>query len=371
VVVRYRASGSIEGVEPVVLDTAYPSSQPFINHLTTSCAGGGGTGPVAGRTVNELYTCAAALTGEKLTVGASDVQGSSFGQEGPAGTRREAIDTSSIDSQAVVVLPFKLVLSSNVRLQTTGFPRVPNLQKTQVEALFANSVPTWDLIRVNGFPLVAVDSADSPLPDQTVFLCHRTAGSGTKAALDQIVMTLREENVFDAATSGGTITNAQFNLSSSDMRACVNATTNPGRGAIGYLDGDSAVAGAYNVRYQGYFNSDFNNPACASPCTAASNPTFPGLDLRTPVITGLYDYWTYLRFNRRPENIPAGLITPGGTLGTCPAANSVACAVANELVALAQSVATLNQLPAAQKNNYVALSEMRAFKSADAGPIGF
>ena len=278
-IIRYSATGSSDGVNKLLQPPANAvSNMAFLNHATCPTHNPG------------LNPCpAGALVQAPVHMGASDVQGSSFGQTGPIGTTVLPLPDGGLNSQAGAVTPFTVFLGRGVvRLNAAGTAPagpVQNLSRLEIEQLFARGVTDW---RSLGFGTVT-DAAPGTLEATSpIVACFRSAGSGTKAAFDQTVMINANEAVLPGAQ-------AVFSPSSSGGVTCLANN----RRSIGYMDADQVTnflpggphnGLAYAVRVDGGLAND-------------SSLTDPKRDLKC----GKYAYWTTQRLNRRNTPIGGGV----------------------------------------------------------------
>lgn len=191
---------------------------------------------------------------QPMDFGFSDVRFTSFGQTSPLGTE-PADPAPNVTENNLMILPFNIVVQNNVRrLDAAGNDLGPiqNLTQTEIEQIFSRQARSW---RELGYGVtVSVTPPVTPGQpigtDNTIRLCHREFGSGSKATFDQVLM--KEE----ATESSDVTPTVQFYFaSSSGVRDCLQnipeTGTNPDTGdglpgKIGYIDAfESSGSPAY------------------------------------------------------------------------------------------------------------------------------
>ena len=196
----------------------------------------------------------------ELNLGASDVLFSSFGQVSP-GASEPVPPAGSLVTDIAMVLPFNVVLAKNLVKLSDSSP-VTDMQRKDIESLFAGVTTDWRELGI-GFTVNGNGTGGLDAPPYPVRLCMRSAGSGSKAAFDKIIMKEGSE-----VTIGNP--NWVYNSSSSNMRGCLNSTTAATRGRIGYIDANEAqdspayfgtvvpsqVTNGYPVKIDGYIAID-------------------------------------------------------------------------------------------------------------------
>lgn len=246
-VIRYSSKASYDGIYACKGEIP-PSGQP-------SCAS-------TGARYREMITSLTdtSLSCQEVTIGASDVDGSCFGQnsEGNAlghlggsyiSRSIPKIDTSSMDAHKSVVVPFGFFKN------TEALPDLENLTQPMAGIIFSGTISSWgDFdgdIDASGNCLDedGVNGCDrDDYPDKWVVACLRHAGSGTHATLADLLRcgySLVEQQTDPVIW---------FNDGSSDMMRCI--AQNGGMdttcfGAIGYADCDQVTSGTTLIKYQG------------------------------------------------------------------------------------------------------------------------
>jgi ABC-type phosphate transport system substrate-binding protein len=144
-----------------------------------------------------------------------------------------------------MVLPFSIVVQNNVRrLDSAGTDLGPiqNLTQTEIEQIFTRSARDW---RELGYgvttaanpPATPGQALSATAAGNTIRLCMREFGSGSKATFDQVLMK-EEANEWNALTSNV----AFYYASSSGVRDCLNDVNGTGfYGKIGYIDSFEAT----------------------------------------------------------------------------------------------------------------------------------
>jgi hypothetical protein len=215
-------------------------------------------------------TKCSAKTCSDITLGTSDVEGSSFVQKSHGNKFGHVSianglndwqdieltpeDTTGLKQYKPTIVPFAFFANNNLPLT--------NLTRPQAVNLFGGNISRWgQFVEFNG---------DATMHNKGVQLCFRHAGSGTHATLDKAVMRGDLELVADQLNLdfAGEFAEAFFYTSSSStktneagMKECIQ--TNAGRGmssdfiAIGYLDADDTVGSDYKrLSYQGVVPSN-------------------------------------------------------------------------------------------------------------------
>ena len=336
VIIRYSATGSSDGVNKLLQPPSNAASNMlYLDHtLTAGC-----TGPVLvtrpsdGKQYNSTTGCNNGNTiSLPVHMGASDVQGSSFGQTGPLGTSVLPLNDSGLNSQAGAIVPFTIYAGKGVvKLNAAGTGpggQIDGLSRLQIEQIFARSVTDWKRL---GFGTVTDASPGTLEATSPITLCLRNAGSGTKAAFDQTLML----NATETSIASPTVI---FSPSTSGVLACLAAN----RRSIGYMDSDSVVS---------------FNPGGANAGLAYTVPVDGGLahdpsltDRKRDLKCGKYAYWTALRLNQRTTPI-------GGGTDTLMAA----------FIANVQTAAAIAQLPTGEY--WASAEEMVVTKNSDKGPL--
>jgi hypothetical protein len=342
VIFRYSATQSADGINKVLQPAINPlSNMLFLNHTQTAgCTGPGlGTRASDGKQYNNTTGCSNGNTiSAPVHIGVSDVQGTTFHQTGPCTPGIPSVcsvtplNDSGLNSQIGAIVPFAIYVGKGVvKLNAAGnAPAGPinGLSRLQIEQIFARSVTDWTRL---GFATVT-DAAPGTLEATSpITLCLRNAGSGTKAAFDEILMINSTEPSIASAT-------VIFSPSTSGVLACLAAN----RRSIGYMAADQVVSfnsggayagSAYVVRVDGGL---------------ANDPSLP--DRKRDLKCGNYAFWTALRLNQRTT--PIG----GGT-----------DALLFAFISNAQAAATIAQIPTGEF--WASDEEMVVSKNADRGPL--
>lgn len=209
---------------------------------------------------------------KEVTIGASDVAGSTFGQSskgkiqgcnqpGSEITRSiPSIDTSSLSTYyRPIVVPFGFFANNAL----TG---VDNITRLQALMLFSGKALTWDQF-------------GDTYPEKDAVICLRHAGSGTHATLAAAVMRSDYPIATEQDCVDATHNYISFNDGSSDMMKCIN--TNIGNStsdaaAIGYADAD-ALSGSGAGTYPNVKPLNYEGAA----------PT------RSNIQNGVYSFWSH------------------------------------------------------------------------------
>lgn len=358
IIIRYSASGSSDGVKKLQQPEANAlSNMPYLDHtVLTGCTGPTlVTRPSDGKQFNEYTGCTAGPVQLPVNIGWSDVGGSSFGQTGPITTVVKPLDDSALISTQVAIVPFSFLVGNGVQKVSGGTVqgKVTNLSHYQVEALLSRQVTDWRQlglgtapINADGSPAAVGTPADATSP---VTLCLRTAGSGTKAALDQTVMVTANEINSGSTNLTSAADGVYFGTSNQDVRDCIIGNVTAGRPAhpkaFGYMEADQAfdaanptvgVSKAYEVKMDGF---------------KAYDPTLA--DPKENLKCGKWKYWVGERMNTRNPS----------------SSDPATAALISATIAMASDPATIGILPAG--TFWTAPSQMNVQKNADKGPVNF
>jgi len=279
IVVRYQSTGSSDGIDkpnafPTVNNdgvTPNPVARQVyvlepVNPQQPPCGASTTETDALGRTRQFFPSCtvfspnpntnpAGALV---VNMGVADVAATSFGQTS-VGWANNVIqgqivvgprNDSNITTTRPVIVPFAILVGSAVKLINTAtgavltstdnpMGRVRNLSRSQVEALYSRGITRWT--QLNGIGADTDNDGDVDTNDnQTIVICARRAGSGTKAAFDQAVMKDANEH-----TGGSPNNSGSFNLTlgtpasptagpttlsgiaNGDVRDCLQGNANP------------------------------------------------------------------------------------------------------------------------------------------------
>jgi hypothetical protein len=412
IVVRYQSTSSSDGIDKV---NAFPTvnndgvtpnptaRQVFVLENPASCGTPTTELDALGRTRTFYPSCtqfspnpgtnpAGALV---VNLGVSDVAASSFGQtsagwnggvlQGPivVGPRADG----NITTSRPVVVPFSIVLGSAVKVinPATGsvIGPVRNLTQLQIEALFSRNVTRWTQLNGIGADTNG-DGSVTASDNQTVIICARRAGSGTKAAFDQTLMKdASEHSGLSPANSAsfnltlGTPTSPSAGpttlsgISNSDVRDCIQGNPNPTvpsndqfrfegprpahPTAIAYMEAEQAAtvnpSAGYVVAVDG--GKALRNDSFNSHVPPAEEAAYAGNE-KENVRCGKFQYWVFEAFNTR--NVPAAPL----------AEQTLISAFLNQ----AQSPNIINNLPNVGRY-WVSPLEMHVTKNADKGPVNW
>jgi hypothetical protein len=293
VIMRYSAGTSYnDGINKLLQLASNPASNmQFLDHtVTAGCTGPSVvTRPSDGKQYNWIYDCSIFNTiNLPVHIGASDVQGASFHQSGPLGTTVSPADDSSLNSVVAAIVPFSIFVGKGVVKDVAGAPGGPiaGLSRLEVERIFSKQVTDW---RQLGYGTVT-DAAPGTLEATSpITLCLRSAGSGTKAAFDEIVMINATETLVANATS-------VFSSSSSGAVTCVAGN----RRSIGYMNSDEIVNFGPLTAYTGLGYTIRLDGGLAYDAALVGNEK---RDLKC----GKYAYWTGWRLNRRTTSEGAAI----------------------------------------------------------------
>jgi ABC-type phosphate transport system substrate-binding protein len=412
IVVRYQSTGSSDGIDkpnafPTVNNdgvTANPAArQVFVLENAASCGAPTTELDALNRTRTFYPSCtqfspnptsnpAGALV---VNMGVADVAASSFGQtsagwnggvlQGPivVGPRADG----NITPSRPVVVPFSIVLGSAVKTINPGTGSVVgpvrNLTQLQVESLLSRNVTRWS--QLNG--LGADTNGDGIVngsDNQTIIICARRAGSGTKAALDQTIMKDANEHTGQSPTNSGsfnltlgTPTTASTGpttlsgIANNDVRDCIQGNASPTipsndpfpfagarpahPTAVAYMEAEQAAtvnpAAGYVVAVDG--GKALRNDSFNGHVPPAEEAIYVGNE-KENLRCGKYQYWVFESFNTR--NVPP--------------ASAAEQQLINAFLAQAQSSTIINNLPNVGRY-WVSPADMHVTKTQDKGPVNW
>lgn len=417
IIVRYQSTGSFDGIDKV---NAFPTinndgvtpnpvaRQVYVLENPNACGAPIPEVDALGRSKVYYPSCTQFSPNPNtnpagafvVNLGVSDVAPSSYGQTS-AGWNNGQLQgpivigprpAGNITSVRPVITPFSIVLGSAVKLinpqtgavltsPTNPQGRVRNLTQLQVEAIFSRAVTRWTQLGGIGADTDGngvVDASDN----QTIILCTRRAGSGTKAAFDQTLMKDASEHTGQLPANSGSFnltlgTPAAPNLgpttlsgiSNNDVRDCIQGNPNPTipsndpfpfpgarpahPTAAAYMEAEQAAtvnpAAGYVVAVDGgkaRRYDDFNGQELIP-----EEQIYVGNE-KENTRCGKLQYWTAQSVNRR--NVPA------------PSANENILITA--FVTQSQNPQLVNNLPNTGRY-WVSPLDMHVFKNADPGPV--
>jgi ABC-type phosphate transport system substrate-binding protein len=358
IIIRYSATGSSDGIIRVQQPEANSiSNMNFLDHtVLTGCTGPTPkVRPSDSKQYDEYTGCTGGPVQLPVNLGWSDVAGSSYGQTGPLTTTVKPLDDSALLGTQVAIVPFSFVVGNGVQKVSGGAVqgKVTNLSHYQVEALLSRQVTDWRQLGLGTAPIQADGSpasigtpADATSP---VTLCLRTAGSGTKAALDQTVMVIANETIAGSSDLTNAANGVYFGQSNQDVRDCIIGNPGASRPAhpngFGYMEADQAFAAAnpavgvsraYEVRMDGF---------------KAYDPTLA--DPKENLKCGKWKYWVGERtYTRNPSSSDPNV-----------------AALISAIISTSADPATISILPSG--TFWTAPGQMNVQKNADKGPVNF
>lgn len=381
VIIRYQSTGSSDGIDKIRNNPGTPGAQQvYVLENPANCGAPFTQVDAAGHTRQFYPNCTQFSPNpgqpgaEDVTLGVSDVDGSSFGQvsTGWSGGVIEGTINSGPRSMAgitttrPVVVPFEIVLGRAVKkanpVTSQVLGNVDNLTQMQVEAIFSRNVTDWR--QLNGLCADVNDDGicDNPSP---IVICARRAGSGTKAAFDQTLMKEASEHTGASPPNSGTFDltladapKTYFGISNNDVRDCVQGNPNPTIPSNDPFPHPGArpahpTAAAYMEAEQ----AATVNPAAGYIVSVDGGrarrlePLYAGNE-KENVRCGKHQYWVFEAFNTRENNPPVG--------------NQAA--LVNAYLAQVESAQVINNLPNVG-NFWVSPQEMRVTKNQDKGPV--
>ena len=319
-IIRYSATGSSDGVLRLQNPTTNASSlMHYLDHLAGTCSSGPTlkTRAADSKQYYEYTGCNTVVAGDlPETMGMADVAGSSFHQVGPFPTAVKPLDQSMLTSTSTAIVPWQFIVGEHVK-KDIGIPPAHNLvpvvgfSRLEIEAILGHTVTDWRQLGL----VTDVGTLGTPDASSPITLCLRSAGSGSKAALDETVM--KDANEFTVQTVA--ITSAAdgviFGTSTQDVQDCIRGNAGNGRPAhprgIAYVDADVSVATlpAYPVKLNGMYASDIvvfgQSTSNGLPPQPAPNNTLTTLD----------DTSTTNSSNDGATNIVRNKFTPGALVG--------------------------------------------------------
>jgi ABC-type phosphate transport system substrate-binding protein len=410
IIIRYRASGSSAGIDkpnafPTVNnDGVTPNAvarEIYVLENTATCGAPTTELDALGRTRQFYPSCtqfsanptSSPATALVVNMGVSDVAATSFGQVsvGYIGTTQQGSIVvgpradSNITTSRPVVVPFSIVLGSAVKSinPATGsvIGPVRNLTQLQVEAISSRNITRWTQLNGIGADTNA-DGIVNASDNNTIVLCQRRAGSGTKAAFDQTLMKDASEHTGQTPVGSGSFNltlgtpatptagpTTLLGIANGDVKDCLqgNATPTipasdpfpfPGARpahptAFAYMEAEQAAtvspAAAYVVSVDG--GKALRNDSFNGHVPPAEEAIYAGNE-KENIRCGKYQYWVFEAFNTR--NVP-----PAGTNEQI---------LIDRFLAQAESPSIINNLPNVGRY-WVAPAEMHVTKNADKGPV--
>ncbi len=329
-----------------------------------------------------------------VNLGVSDVAASSFGQttvgyvgstiQGSivAGPRAD----NNITTVRPVITPYSIVLGAAVKsinpATGTVLGPVRNLTQMQVEAIFSRGITRWSQLNGIGADTDGNGTVD-PSDNQTIIICGRRAGSGTKAAFHRTLLKdVTSEHTGQIPVGSGTFNltlgtpatptggpTSLWGISNSDVRDCIQGNPNPTipsndafphagarpahPTAAAYMEAEQAstvsATAAYVVSIDG--GKTRRNDTTNSHVPPVQEAIYAGNE-KENVRCGKYQFWTGQAVNRR--NVPP------------PSASESILITA--FVTQSQDPNIINNIPNTG-NYWVSPLEMHVFKNADKGPV--
>lgn len=414
IVIRYQSTGSGDGVDKI---NAFPTvnndgvtpnpvaRQVYVEPNPANCGAPTNDTDAHGRSRTLYPSCtlfsanpntnaAAALV---VNLGVSDVAPSTFNQsttgwlnattqQGTINAGPKADNNLTIQARPLAV-PFSIVVGSAVKSvnPATGAVIGPlrNLTRLQIEAIFSRNVKTW-----NAFQGIGADTDGNGTvngsDNQTIVICGRRAGSGTKASFNATLMKDIKEATGSTPANGGsfnltlgtptTTTGSTgpmmlWGISNGDVRDCIQGNPTPTipsndpfpfpgvrpahPTAVAYMEADQAAT----------VNSAFGTVVSVDGGKARRNDTNNGLvppaseaiyagNEKENVRCGKLEYFSFEAFNTR--NVPA--------------ATANETTLINAFLARADDPTIIDALPGTG-DYWLAASDLFVFKNADKGPV--
>jgi hypothetical protein len=413
IIIRYQSSGSGDGVDKI---NAFPTvnndgvtpnpaaRQVYVEPNPANCGAPTNDTDAHGRSRTLYPSCtlfsanpntnaAAALV---VNLGVADVAPSTFNQsttgwnggaiQGTINAGPKADNNLTIAARPLAV-PFSMVVGSAVKSvnPATGAVIGPlrNFTRLQIEAIFSRNVKNW-----NQFQGIGADTDGNGIvnasDNQTIVICGRRAGSGTKASFNATLMKDIKEATGSSPnniatfnlTLGTPTTNTGstgpvmlWGISNGDVRDCIQgnpAPTIPSNDpfpfpgvrpahptAVAYMEADQAstvnpAAGTVVSVDGGKARRNDTNNGQVPP---ASEAIYAGNE-KENVRCGKLEYFSFEAFNTR--NVPA------------PTQNETT--LINAFLTRADDPNIINALPGTG-DYWLAASDLFVFKNADKGPV--
>jgi ABC-type phosphate transport system substrate-binding protein len=411
IIVRYRASGSSSGIDkpnafPTVNNdgvTPNPVAREiYVLENPASCGATTTETDALNRTRTFHPSCTqfspnpttSPATALVVNMGVSDVTASSFGQTSVgwnAGVSSSIVVGPRADGNITVsrpvVVPFSIVLGTQVKSINPAsgavIGPVRNLTQLQVEAIFSRNITRWTQLNGIGADTNG-DNVVNGSDNNTIVLCQRRAGSGTKAAFDQTLMKDANEHTGQTPANSGSFNltlgtpatptagpTTLMGIANGDVKDCLQGNASPTipasdpfpfpgarpahPTAAAYMEAEQAAtvspAAAYVVSVDG--GKALRNDSANGHVPPVEEAIYLGNE-KENVRCGKYQYWTFQSFNTR--NVP-----PAG-------ANEQI--LINAFLAQAESPTIINNLPNVGRY-WVSPQEMHVTKNADKGPVNF
>ena len=372
VIIRYSSTGSSDGVNK--LNAALGSAGNKAEHMDASVVPGdcttnnvGLTNP-SGGLYDEHSLCAVTVVQDDTHIGAADVGGATFGQVGPGptffppfpGYSVNPLDDSNLDSIQAAIVPFGFFLGKEVGVVNAAgvMEKASSIPSTTLESILNGAGATqWQQI---GFDTGAIGgSPDAGLTN--IDMCHRRAGSGTKASLDATILKDSKENavgvnVEDVSTDLTSASNDFFLQSTGDLQKCLESASQGHVHGIGYMDADRVhkLTGtdAYPVAVDGVLVRDDAAAAARFPAKSPGDADYEAA-AKQGLRCGAYRYWVGERLNSR----------------TSSTGNAILDNLISTFKATASTPSVIKLLPAG--DYWEPPSQMAVFKNDDAGPHTF
>lgn len=112
------------------------------------------------------------------------------------------------------------VFAANAALQPAFIANMPSLTEEQLASVYAGKVANWNKVFYND---VAVTAFSGP-SDSRVFVCRRSAGSGTQAAINAVIMHVPCTSAADFPATDNTTCLSNTGVAATTPAACATAT---------------------------------------------------------------------------------------------------------------------------------------------------
>jgi hypothetical protein len=335
VTIRYSSKASYDGI--------YACKGELPPSGTPNC--GGSATQLRQRLMANTVATPSPTTCQTVTIGASDVAGSTFGQTTNGQLRGHRLGgyitrtVAAIDPAPATVLCRPVVVPFGFFKNTAALSSIDNLTYTQAGVIFSGAFTMW-----SDFDNSTATGGSAAYPAKSVIACLRHAGSGTHATL--VASVLKAVNGYTVATDEveGQV---YFNDGSSDEMRCIKengGVSTSDSGAIGYADadqcGNTGVCPALGPQtINGVTFTDFGATLIAY---QGAMPT------KSNIQNGVYDFWSTQ------------------WLYLCPGSSADQSTWANDLCAFASDP---DNMPTGKTAWWPTANEMRVNKATDFSPV--
>lgn len=115
------------------------------------------------------------------------------------------------------------VFSANAALQPGFIANMPSLTEEQLASIYAGKVANWNKVFYNDVALTLTSGVTAP-SDSRVFVCRRSAGSGTQGAINAVIMHVPCSTAADFPATDNTTCLSNTGVAATSPSACSTAT---------------------------------------------------------------------------------------------------------------------------------------------------